>query len=199
MSAVRPVVVTSLAAANRSGQPTRERFLRFFDHILLITWPLLGIMAILAKPLIIVAFGKQWIAATQASRIVCLAGAFWVVGDLAIMTLIAMGAVRRNLVSNAIVTPIQLVLIVVGCRFGIEGVAVALTLSAVLLGLMTQWKCSQLLDVPAWRLGLVVARGTGCVIITSIIPWAVVMTRTDTDMRPGAAENGPRYSGRYRS
>ncbi|TAL04121.1 MAG: lipopolysaccharide biosynthesis protein [Rhodospirillaceae bacterium] len=179
MGGIRPVATSSLAQANRGGGAMADLYLRFFDHTIMIAWPLLLLMAIFAKPIVFIAFGNQWVSAVPASRLFCLAAAITLISDLACLAMIAVGAMRSNLVAYAIATPVHVVLIIIACNSGIEGAAAAICVSMLLLALVAQGGANKILGLKWGQVVATLSRAVAAVGVTAIVPIIFVTMRQD--------------------
>jgi O-antigen/teichoic acid export membrane protein len=131
MNAVAPVAVSALARINRDNEVLQTPFLRFMSYTTLVAWPLLGIMALLALPIILVAFGPQWLMAVGSAQILCLAAGVAVLSRVAITLFTATGEARRLLTVQLVGVPILIGAISLGASISIEAAAAGTVVGSV--------------------------------------------------------------------
>jgi O-antigen/teichoic acid export membrane protein len=121
--AIWPVSVSAMAALHRDDQDLRQPTLSSLTLLTCIAWPMLGVLGVLAPTVMLVAFGEQWNAAVPVARILCLATAIAVLTTLSFSLTSAIGNVRLHMRSQAVLLPLQFVLLLVAARFGLSEVA----------------------------------------------------------------------------
>lgn len=123
MNAIAPVALGALALIKRKEQDLTVPFLQFLGYTTAVAWPLLGMMALLAMPIIKVAFGSQWLPAVNSAQILCLAAGIAVLGRVAITMFTATGAARRLFHVQLWAIPILVGAVALGASISIEGAA----------------------------------------------------------------------------
>jgi O-antigen/teichoic acid export membrane protein len=137
MNAIAPVALSSLAQLSRSEKDLKSPFLQLLSYTTLTAWPLLGMIALLALPIIRVAFGEQWLPATGTARILCLAAAIAVLGRVAVTLFTAMGAARRLFTVQLAVVPFLVGAVILGALRSIEAAAVGTVLGSLALAVIS--------------------------------------------------------------
>src|SRR5579859_23606 len=123
MNAIAPVVLGAMALIKRKEQDLIVPFLHFLSFTTAVAWPLLGIMALLAMPIIEVAFGPQWLPAVRSAQILCVAAGIAVLGRVAITLFTATGAARRLFHVQLVAIPILVGAVALGASLSIEAAA----------------------------------------------------------------------------
>jgi PST family polysaccharide transporter len=120
-------------AADRSL--LRERFQRNLGTIARVIVPLVGLQSLLAPLYVPIVFGQAWVerGALPILILICLSALSRPFANAAAMLLRAIGLPQVDLWWNLLFTVVLAVAIVVGTRFGITGVAVAVLLTHLLL------------------------------------------------------------------
>lgn len=155
LKAVMPIVLPHLAAQKRAQRSVAMAYVRTVTLVTGISWPFYGFLAIMAYPVIRVLFGDQWDAAVPVAQVLCIYGAIASTYYFADQMLIAMGAVRKTLVANAILQPTVFILCLVFAHQGIVMVASALVVSGtvglvvyqVLLNRITEASLSDMMPI----------------------------------------------------
>jgi O-antigen/teichoic acid export membrane protein len=134
VSAVDPVISSGLATLHRDRQDAREPLLRIFSYLSAIGWPILSILGLLAYPIIVIMFGRQWIAAVGVAQILCLSAALSLIGNVCQTYQAATGAVRANFWVQIVSVPIFVLGVAFGALHSLEGAAIGATAAG---GIMT--------------------------------------------------------------
>jgi O-antigen/teichoic acid export membrane protein len=132
--AIDPVIGSSMAVIHRDGGDPREALLRIFSYLSGVGWPALILLALLARPIILILFGPMWVGAIAVAQILCAGAAFSLIGNVCQTYLASTGAVRSNFVIQIISVPIFIASVGAGSLFGLEGAAFG---AAVAGGVMT--------------------------------------------------------------
>jgi O-antigen/teichoic acid export membrane protein len=123
LHAVWPVTVSALAALHREGKDLSQPFLKSFALLTCVAWPMLGALALVAPSIMLLAFGDQWMPAVPVARVLCLAAAVAIPNALSFSLTSAIGNVRLHMKAQAILLPVQFVLLILAARQGFEAAA----------------------------------------------------------------------------
>lgn len=88
----------------------------------LLLWPLLAALWLFSGPIVGFVLGEQWLECIPYIRIIILGQLFTPFTNVALNALKSDGRTDLILVSDAIKKPVGIVALLIGCRFGIEGV-----------------------------------------------------------------------------
>ena len=131
-SAAKGVILPHFSAAHREGRTLKAGYLQALGMITGLAWPFYGFLALMAYPIIRILYGNQWDAAVPLVGILALYGAVNVLFYFGDSTLLALGEAKNNMQIEFIRQPLTVGLILLGSSFGLEHVAIALALSAVM-------------------------------------------------------------------
>jgi PST family polysaccharide transporter len=127
--AVSEVAVASLSRA-RHDPAQFQRYVRAaFLPLLTVALPVMAFIFGHAEDVLALLLGSQWAGAADLLRAVCVTGTFASIGRLAQWIYLATGRTDRQLSWTAYATPVILIAVVVGARWGAIGVAVAYALA----------------------------------------------------------------------
>ena len=174
MSAITPVALGALARINREGAELRSPFIRFLGYTTVVAWPLLGMMALLASPIIRVAFGSQWMASVETAQILCLAAGIAVLGRVSITLFTAAGAVRRLFIVQLIATPVLVGAISLGASFSIEEAAVGTVVGSMIHALYSLHQVNRAIATTWHQIGGTLGRSVLVTAATLIAPTLVI-------------------------
>jgi O-antigen/teichoic acid export membrane protein len=128
---VYPVAIPLFAAKARSNEALGDLYVRALAYVTVLGWPSLGLLALLARPLIAILFGPQWNASVLPAQILCIgaaaAGSTVISGSVAI----ALGDAKLVLRAQLVGQPAKIVLAAAGSTLGLAGVAMGLALGEI--------------------------------------------------------------------
>jgi O-antigen/teichoic acid export membrane protein len=130
LSGLAPVAFPALAAEARAGRSLVQPYLLALAIVSALYWPAFLMLAVLAKPIVMILLGAQWLSIVPLVRIIAIANLFSVSRPLTQPILTAAGAVRELWYSALIVLPSGLILTSLGASFGLEALAWSLVLRA---------------------------------------------------------------------
>ncbi len=122
-SAVDGVIGSSLAMLHRDRQDVREPLLRVFGTLSAVGWPALCVLGLLAQPIIVLMFGRNWIGAVGVAKILCAGAALSLIGNVCRIYLVSTGAMRANFLIQAISVPVFVAGIAAGSLVSLEAAA----------------------------------------------------------------------------
>jgi len=122
-------------------------YLKATRWLAMIAWPLLGIAAVLAPQLIPGLYGTKWAAAVIPFQVLCLAGAQRAVGTIHGLVLRSRGRPEIEMYWSIASFVILGACLLVGYRFGLVGIAVAVAAAAVIPAPFIQMSSLRLIDV----------------------------------------------------
>lgn len=119
-SAVDPVISSSLAMLHREGGDVRTALLRIFSYLSAIGWPALAVLALLARPTILLLFGPQWIGSVNVAQILCAGAGLSLIGNICQTYLGSTNGVRWNFIIQAVSVPVFVAAVAFGSLIGLE-------------------------------------------------------------------------------
>lgn len=176
MSVITPVATSALAQVNRQDADVVKAYLRFTSYVTVVTWPCLGMMCILALPIIDIAFGAQWLPAVGVARIMCGSAALIVLGTTATSLMTAIGAVRPFFAMQVVSVPFELAALLIGTmRFGIEGAAWGMTVWSAMIAALSLWQATRAVGAARRALAAPIGNGLLALASTMVLPIAVII------------------------
>jgi O-antigen/teichoic acid export membrane protein len=175
MNAITPVALSALARLKRDGRELTEPFIRFLGYTTIVAWPLLGMMALLATPIIRVAFGTQWVASVGSAQILCLAAAIAVLGRVSITLFTAAGAVRRLFVVQLVAMPFLIGAIALGASFSIEAAAAGTAVGSLAHAFYSLHQVNRSIATTWRQIGVTLGRSLLVTIGSLALPLAVIL------------------------
>jgi len=147
-------------------------------YISLVAFPLLMGLAVLATEFVMVVYGPKWAGVIVPLRILAIAGLPTVVMEAARPVFLARGRQSLYMKLSVVSTVALGVLVVVGARFGVEGVAAGLLLHAVVFFGATEYFLSHVLEIGSISLvrGLAPASLAGTGMVLAVLGWQQAMS-----------------------
>jgi O-antigen/teichoic acid export membrane protein len=122
-SAIQSVAYPTFAQRNREGRDVSALYAKSIAYLTAIAWPLFAFAALMAHPIILAAYGSQWIAAVPVLRLIAIGAAISMLYSYSGQLLTAAGHINARLYTRVIAQPIQIGLIVAAAFYSIEAVA----------------------------------------------------------------------------
>ncbi|WP_134499350.1 lipopolysaccharide biosynthesis protein [Microvirga pakistanensis] len=123
LSGVFSVAYPAFAKEFREGRCLTESYLRAITYLTAFHWPALIAVALLAKPIVMVVLGPQWLDAVPLVQILALAGLLWFPTILTQPLLVAVGAIRHNFLSSLITRPLAAIILCCASLYGVTALA----------------------------------------------------------------------------
>ena len=129
MQVLNPVIMPAIVAQNKAGANLKGVYLDSIQLLSAVQWPFLAFVAILARPIILVWLGDNWLDVVPLVRVLCVATMAVFAACLSYPVLVAVGRVRDALVSSFVSLPPSLLVILCAAFFGVQAVAAAALLT----------------------------------------------------------------------
>jgi O-antigen/teichoic acid export membrane protein len=123
MGSVSSVTNSALATYHREKLDIGPLFLQSLGMITAVAWPFLIMLALLAHPMILILFGKQWVESAPIAQILCSAAGFGIIGAICFMLFKAVGAVRKVFHIQAVTVIIHVAGVTIGSAFSLRWAA----------------------------------------------------------------------------
>jgi O-antigen/teichoic acid export membrane protein len=123
MQVLTPVIMPAIVAQSRAGSNLKRVYLEAIELLAAVQWPLLIFVAIMARSIILIWLGQNWLEIVPLVRILCIANLALFAACLSYPVLVAVGSVRDALVSSFITLPPSLLFTLCAAFFGVEAVA----------------------------------------------------------------------------
>jgi O-antigen/teichoic acid export membrane protein len=139
------VAQSVLALSHRDGTGAKAPFLKATCYMTVVAWPFFIFMGLMAYPIVRILFGDQWDEAVPLVRLLSIAALFRSCGLLNLTLLSATGAIARNLRLQIILQPASILLIILASLHGLEWVAGAVIVSAILFVVLSYVAVNELI------------------------------------------------------
>ncbi len=126
-------------------------YLKSVQYISVITFPMLAGMFVIAPEFIVVVYGSKWAPMILPLQILCLAGALKSIGTTVGSILMAKGRPDIEFKWNIFTVIVRSIAVLLGVKYGIEGVAAMVTISGVLLFFIIQRITNKLIDLSMYN------------------------------------------------
>ena len=141
------VTFPAFSKIQNDNQTLRTGYLKVVRYISMITFPMLAGMFVVAPEFIMVVYGSKWTPMILTLQILCLAGALKSIGTTVGTILLSKGRPDIQFKWNILTVIVLTIAVLLGVKYGIEGVAAMVTISAVLLFSIIQRITNKLIDL----------------------------------------------------
>jgi len=135
------VAVPALSRLQSSPERLRSYYYKALALVVTLSMPVVAWVASVADSFVLTVLGEQWLEAVDIFRILTIPAFIGTFNVATGWVFVALGRVREQLLAGTVNTAVGAVAIVVGLRWGIEGVAWALVASAAIRRLPTLAYC----------------------------------------------------------
>ncbi|MBC5622415.1 lipopolysaccharide biosynthesis protein [Butyricimonas hominis] len=111
-----------------------------------INFPLMILLIVIARPLIIFLFSEKWIESIPYFQILCIAGIAICLQDVNYYIVAAVGRSNELFRWNVVKRSLGLLFVVVGLKFGIEGILYGMVLGSFTIYIVNAWLASKYVD-----------------------------------------------------
>jgi O-antigen/teichoic acid export membrane protein len=126
------IVLVDLANLHRAGVPLRDRYLTTAAIMTAILWPAFAGLGVVAKPLIFLVYGEQWVSAALPLTYLAIASIILVTITMASEVFTVTGNLRVQTRVEVIRAPISLALFAGGCLISLEAAALSRIIDAMI-------------------------------------------------------------------
>lgn len=123
MQVLNPVIMPAIVVERRAGIDLKSIYLESMNLLAAVQWPFMIFVAIMARPIILVWLGSNWLEIVPLVRVLCVANMALFAACLSYPVLVATGNVRDALISSLISLPPSLLVILYASFFGVQVVA----------------------------------------------------------------------------
>lgn len=145
------VTFPAFSKIQNDNHTLRTGYLKVVRYISMITFPMLAGMFVVAPEFILVVYGSKWTPMILTLQILCLAGALKSVGTTVGTILLSKGRPDIQFKWNILTVIVLTIAVLSGVKYGIEGVAAMVTISAVLLFSIIQRITNKLIDLSMYN------------------------------------------------
>jgi O-antigen/teichoic acid export membrane protein len=129
LQALNPVIMPAIAAQSKAGANLKGVYLESIQLLSVVQWPFLAFLAIMARPIILIWLGENWLDVVPLVRVLCIANMALFAACLSYPVLVAVGRVRDAFVASLVSLPPSLLVTLCAAFFGVQAVAAAALLS----------------------------------------------------------------------
>lgn len=131
VSALQPVVLPAMAGHVREGGGLKPAYLRGFELMSAVQWPMLIMLALLADPVVKILLGSQWGAVPPLVRLLAIGTMALAPAFLTYPVLVASGRIRDTVYISLISVPPSILLVILAAKtYGLWAVAASLLVIA---------------------------------------------------------------------
>ncbi|HEV7816744.1 MAG TPA: lipopolysaccharide biosynthesis protein, partial [Janthinobacterium sp.] len=174
-SAISPVIFPLFSAQARAGHDMRQAYLTTVSYMTALAWPFFIFLGLMAAPLLRLLYGPQWDGAAPLIRIMCLSSALYSMFSMARYLFVATGHVKAQAQLDALAVPPRIAAIVLAAPFGLQWVAWAVLLGALLRCWLTYRYLAALAGMRLVPLLLAVRKSLVLGCLTALAPAAVLL------------------------
>lgn len=170
-SIITRVTFPTFSTIQDDNTKLRQGYLKAIKYTSLITFPLLAGLAAVAPVFIPIAIGEKWIPMVLPLQILCIAGAFKSIGTHVGSILLSKGRSDIQFKWNIFASIAIVIAVLIGVRYGIDGVAISITIMSLSLFLVIQKITNRLIDLRFYDFfkALYPATVGSCILIVSAL------------------------------
>ncbi|UCI29357.1 oligosaccharide flippase family protein [Mesorhizobium sp. B4-1-4] len=120
------VAFSGFSSEARNGGDLKTHYLTALAYATGVHWPALGVLAILAHPIVTFLYGDQWLEIVPLVRIAAIAAFFSFSYSLNYCILMAVGAIRDAFLRSLIIWPVCALALLIAAPFGLVGMVLTL-------------------------------------------------------------------------
>lgn len=170
MSALWAVALPHFAEQSRGEGSIKDSFLRSMTYTTVLAWPFFVCLGLLAHPVIVILYGKQWVPSVPLVRFLCIASALTSPFMLMSSMMTAIGQMKQNLYLLAIHVPIRIVLILLAAPYGLEAIGATFIASSLVDIMVYFVQCRSILSVNLTEIATASRLSAGVTFTAAILP-----------------------------
>jgi len=136
VAALRPVAFAEFAAARRSGGDLKAHYLLAVAYVGAFSLPGYAMLAALARPLVVVAFGEQWEPAAPLIQVLCIAAAVEALVPFSSDLLLAGGAIDKVFRTELVIQLTRVAAFAATCPFGMTAIVLGQVAVSLVLAIL---------------------------------------------------------------
>lgn len=167
-----PVATSYFARQSRSKQDMKTPYLRGIAYMTALSFPAFACLGVMAEPVILFLYGRQWLEAVIPLQTVCFGLACLAVTNVAGAVLVGSGKIGTQLRMHAFFQPCKILLVLIGVNFlGLIGVAAGVAAGDVGISIYGFYMANRLLGVSTFEFANWVLPSTGVACSTALVAW----------------------------
>lgn len=174
VESLMPVAIPYFAKQSRSDQDMKSPYVRGVAYMSALSFPAFACLGVMAEPVILFLYGRQWLDAILPLQIVCVGLACLAVTNVAGSVLVGSGKIGANLRMHAFFQPFKVALVILGAtKFGLMGVAAGVAVGDAALSARCFFLANRLTGVSPWEFTRCILPSIGIALSAGFIAWAV--------------------------
>lgn len=145
--ALMPVIFPAFSLVQSNNEKIRYGYLKAVKCISLVTFPLMTLLFLTTTEFISLAYGQKWLPAVPVIQVFCLVGAIQSIGTTVGTVLYAKGKSNISFIWSIFASICFGISFFIGVNWGIIGVAMALTITSIILSPIIQHITNKLIDL----------------------------------------------------
>jgi len=175
VDSLMPVAIPYFARQLRSEQDMKMPYLRGIAYMSALALPAFACLGVMAEPVILFLYGRQWIEAVVPLQIICAGLACLAVTNVAGSVLVGSGQIGNNLRMQAVFQSLKILLVVLGANsLGLTGVALGVALGDVSLSICCFFLANRLLGVSAFEFARWILPSIGVATVAALFSTVVL-------------------------
>jgi O-antigen/teichoic acid export membrane protein len=123
MQVLNPIIMPAIVNQRKTGADMKGVYIDAIRMLSAVQWPFLVFVAVMARPIVLIWLGQNWLEIVPLVRLLCIANLAVFAASLSYPMLVVVGSVRDALTSSLISLPPSLLVILGASFFGVEAVA----------------------------------------------------------------------------
>lgn len=149
---IASVMFPALSKIKNNPDKVGKIYLRAIGLIALVTFPILAGFAVLSEPIINFLLGEKWLPMQKFLIFFSLIGMIVSIATITGSFYLSQGRADLQLKINLVTQPLQIVLLLVGIQYGIDGLLVSYALSKIIAAFVTWYTLSNLLNLTVFKI-----------------------------------------------
>ena len=179
MSALWSVALPHFAEQSRNQAVMKDSFLRSMTYATVLAWPFFACLGILAKPVIAILYGDQWLPSVSLLQLLCvsmmLLSPFFLMSS--IMT--AIGQMKQNLYLLVAFVPLRIVSLLIAAPFGLHTIGASFIVVNFIGAIMYIFQCRIILFVELKEMVIALRQSAAATLLSLAVPLAVSLLSDD--------------------
>jgi len=170
MGSLWSVALPHFAEQSRKEGGIKDNFLHSMTYITALAWPFYICLGLLAQPIILVMYGKQWEPSVPLLRLLCISAVITSPILLLSSMLTAIGQMKQNLYALTIHVPIRIALLMLSAPFGLEVIGITFIVSSLIDVIIHYLQCRFILHVSLSEMAKASYGSVGVAVVASLPP-----------------------------
>jgi O-antigen/teichoic acid export membrane protein len=147
MASIRPVILPYFAQHSRQGEGLERHYLQALAYVTGLAWPFYACLFFLARPVIRLLYGPQWVSSAPIAEILCLIGALRILFSLNQQLAVALGNPDVPLRLSVINSVLKFIILIITVPYGLKAAALSLVAVSAIQVFLWNRSLRMLLDI----------------------------------------------------